>query len=336
MNYTGASCSICGQKFTDTDDVVVCPDCGTPYHRACYKEVGHCTAQELHETGGEWVNPVKPAKKEEAHSGIWPCPNCGLMNSADAERCDNCGFPKALDKRYQQEHEHAQEAQGEHGHSDPYNDPFMDPYSLAYAPIDPNSTIKSVPVKDLMAFTRKNSEYYVRMFKLMAANIGARVFNWSALLFGPFYFLYRKMHRKGVLLLMILLAAYMPKFALIYHLMPQIMESTAQLMSTDLSQMMSYVYNFEGLDFILTLTEFASYIPFVLHIYCGFTANMSYFKHTIESMHELGRQSAGDRGRLEQLILKQGGVSVGSVVLGMAFSAVLFLTISTVIVLKFL
>ncbi len=330
MNYTGASCSICGQKFTDTDDVVVCPDCGTPYHRACYKEVGHCTAQELHESGGEWVNPVKPAKKEEASSGIWPCPQCGLMNSADAERCDNCGFPKALDKRYQreQEHKHEHDAPREQHHSDPYSDPFMDPYTAAYAPIDPNSTIQSVLVKDLLAFTRNNAQYFVRMFKLMASNIGARVFNWSALLFGPFYFLYRKMHRKGILLLMILLAANIPSFALAYHLMPQVL--------ADPSLLETFAFNTDGMDFVMTLSNIASYIPFVLHLYCGFTANMSYFKHTMESMRELAAECGGDRSRMEQLILRKGGVSVGSVILGIVFSAVLFLAISTVIVLRFI
>ena len=28
--YTGNHCPVCEQEFTDNDDIVVCPDCGTP------------------------------------------------------------------------------------------------------------------------------------------------------------------------------------------------------------------------------------------------------------------------------------------------------------------
>ena len=37
--YTGNHCPVCEQEFTDNDDIVVCPDCGTPYHRACWQKV---------------------------------------------------------------------------------------------------------------------------------------------------------------------------------------------------------------------------------------------------------------------------------------------------------
>ncbi|MBQ3919840.1 MAG: hypothetical protein II695_09210, partial [Oscillospiraceae bacterium] len=33
MLYTGHKCMVCGKVFTDDDDVVVCVECGTPYHR---------------------------------------------------------------------------------------------------------------------------------------------------------------------------------------------------------------------------------------------------------------------------------------------------------------
>ena len=35
IDYTGLECPICGEKFTAQDDIVVCPECGAPYHRAC-------------------------------------------------------------------------------------------------------------------------------------------------------------------------------------------------------------------------------------------------------------------------------------------------------------
>lgn len=57
MKYTGIPCAACGKKFTAEDDVVVCPECGTPYHRACYKELGHCVNEARHAEGYVWQPP---------------------------------------------------------------------------------------------------------------------------------------------------------------------------------------------------------------------------------------------------------------------------------------
>ncbi len=31
-DYKGNTCPVCKQKFKEADDIVVCQDCGTPYH----------------------------------------------------------------------------------------------------------------------------------------------------------------------------------------------------------------------------------------------------------------------------------------------------------------
>ena len=33
--YYGCPCEGCGEPLTLKDDIVVCPDCGAPYHRTC-------------------------------------------------------------------------------------------------------------------------------------------------------------------------------------------------------------------------------------------------------------------------------------------------------------
>ena len=30
-DYTGKKCIVCGGVFSENDDIVVCPECGTPY-----------------------------------------------------------------------------------------------------------------------------------------------------------------------------------------------------------------------------------------------------------------------------------------------------------------
>ena len=55
LEYEGQPCMICGRMFGEDDDIVTCPECGTPYHRACYKEAGACINTALHESGGSWA-----------------------------------------------------------------------------------------------------------------------------------------------------------------------------------------------------------------------------------------------------------------------------------------
>ena len=105
MKYTGIPCAACGKKFTAEDDVVVCPECGTPYHRACYKELGHCVNEARHAEGYVW-QPPKAAPgpsvplEEQPHApqnktdgeGYVMCSRCGTVNPAGQERCDLCGY----------------------------------------------------------------------------------------------------------------------------------------------------------------------------------------------------------------------------------------------------
>ena len=62
MDYTGIKCPVCGKAFTKQDDVVVCPECGAPYHRECYRNTGHCIFLEKHEKGKLGSLPRKPVK----------------------------------------------------------------------------------------------------------------------------------------------------------------------------------------------------------------------------------------------------------------------------------
>lgn len=39
FKYEGISCPHCGEKFKPTDEILICPDCGAPYHRRCIEEL---------------------------------------------------------------------------------------------------------------------------------------------------------------------------------------------------------------------------------------------------------------------------------------------------------
>ena len=72
--YTGNHCPVCEQAFTDEDDIVVCPDCGTPYHRACWQKLAYVCTNPEHAAGFEWQPEVDPDADKAAHEAT--CPNC--------------------------------------------------------------------------------------------------------------------------------------------------------------------------------------------------------------------------------------------------------------------
>ena len=80
--WTGCTCSSCN-KTVDGDDVVVCPQCGSPYHRECYEKAGKCVFTDKHGNGFEYKRPEQDIKKR--------CGNCGAENDSDATVCHKCG-----------------------------------------------------------------------------------------------------------------------------------------------------------------------------------------------------------------------------------------------------
>ena len=64
MNFIGEKCVLCGKVFEDSDDVVVCPECGSPHHRECYKKHNRCANIYMHGTGQKWKRTEIPQPVE--------------------------------------------------------------------------------------------------------------------------------------------------------------------------------------------------------------------------------------------------------------------------------
>ena len=88
--YTGKTCVYCEKVFTEDDDIVVCPDCGAPHHRSCYKELGHCALESKHNEKEPWSWGVQ---HEEIIDGDAPmrCPRCATLYKPGTMQCPVCG-----------------------------------------------------------------------------------------------------------------------------------------------------------------------------------------------------------------------------------------------------
>ena len=197
-DYTGCKCPVCQQPFSDGDDVVVCPECGAPYHRACYRKNAGCLFADRHAPGFEW----KPAPGEmpnretaSASQDEIACPACGAMNPAGGLFCESCGAPlRAGGPRYAPGSGPAASGPASYG---PAAGPQGYSYTEARQPapgmLHPDEDLGGVKARDWAAFLGPNAGYYLMNFKRMAVTGQKLAISFSAFFFGPFYFFYRKM-----------------------------------------------------------------------------------------------------------------------------------------------
>lgn len=75
--FEGYICPVCMKKFTETDDIAVCPECGTPHHRECYLNNGKCALEEIH-ADYEWNGILPQSFMESAEAEEQPKPDSAV------------------------------------------------------------------------------------------------------------------------------------------------------------------------------------------------------------------------------------------------------------------
>lgn len=179
MDYIGEKCSACGNEFTPDDDVVVCPDCGSPHHRECWKLENRCANEEYHADGIKWKRISKPVSSEESKI----CPVCHFVNAPDDRRCERCGID--LDNF---------EVLGSEN-TDNGRESFSgeEKITFEFAGFDPNEDMGGVTLKEVSDFVGTNTIYYIPIFKRMK-DFGTKfTLNIACLAFPSLYFANRKM-----------------------------------------------------------------------------------------------------------------------------------------------
>lgn len=221
--YTGNHCPVCEQAFTDTDDIVVCPDCGTPYHRDCWKKIGACMHRSEHAAGFEWQPEVGPDADKAAHEAT--CPNCGTRNTPGAARCSHCGCPLPRSeadsadaaKPEDQVPIYARDPSAVNNRSAAPG-PHIETYSadreggIYRREIGPEDTIDGIKAKDWAAYVGRSPMYYLMQFFRMSITNRKAAVCLSAFLFGPAYLFYRKMWKEGLLTAILTIVLSIPTF----------------------------------------------------------------------------------------------------------------------------
>lgn len=205
--YTGVGCPVCGTEFKEKDDIVVCPVCGAPHHRDCYKKLDKCAYEQNHASGSEWKRPESKAYDNNAENR---CPRCNTKNPVNGVICQVCG--ELLNKKA--------ETQGQQGAASMpggvpfggrfYGDPPFYAYTTPYGGINPEDELDGVSAKDLAIFVGDNSHIFLPKFKDIAFKKTSVTWNWPAFFFGFFYFLYRKCYGVALISAIILIGLSIP------------------------------------------------------------------------------------------------------------------------------
>lgn len=155
-NWVGKICPYCEKRLQESDNVLVCERCGTPYHAACWYEHKGC---KYHDGFGRPYDRSTPPPKEELH-----CPDCGARINAGAQFCSQCGHPIA--------------GRGSSPEGDRQTE---DSYYFYY-------------LLEREYIGVREDEYLDKFSRLRSRNSSIG-WNWCAFLFGPFWFLYRKLYQ---------------------------------------------------------------------------------------------------------------------------------------------
>ena len=272
MKYKGEKCFYCNEVFNDNDDVVVCPKCGTPYHRECYKQAGSCINHHLHELGESWKGTVEqPAEPEKPVIN-----NNDNISDEQAEAFkETLGFD--LTK------------------------PFMG--------LDPDEDFEGAKMNEIFAFVKTNTIYYIPLFKKMKS-MGSKVsFNLSSFLFPYFYFANRKMWLMALVSVFVTLFLQIPSFLIslsdniAYGLLDESMVQYAQSVFHNLLTFIENNYH--------TIEIFAWACNIGIYVFrlamCLF-ANWLYYRFTIKSINKL-KFRFPDTARRMSVISNAGGTN---------------------------
>jgi ribosomal protein L37E len=313
--FIGQKCLICDGVFEKNSDIAVCPECGTPYHRACFKKRGHCINNALHESGGEWI----PDRAESEASAETLCKRCGRQNRAGALFCESCGFPlESFIKTENPEHrERLREnenvnASGFEGISDEL---IMNPGAVNYddplCGFNPEEVFdEDVKLSEIADYVKFNTHYYLPIFKNIKKYGQPLMFNFTALFFPELFFAYRKMplYAVGALLIRMFLA------------IPSFIAQFSQVSFPGLEEITAWAgaFNIESQSF-QTLLFLFSIANLIRMWYFASKANAIYYKKVINSIR-FWRNVYSQRNEFPEyfeninsfdgLLKKKGGTSV--------------------------
>ena len=326
LKYSGYDCPVCNKPFGEGEDIVVCPVCGAPHHRECYKRAGGCGLEANHAKGISWEDHVRSHTRQQSAQGgsssenasygadsntaVQRCPACGSINPADGIFCQVCGT------MMQNRNSAAAGSFGSGAAGTPFQgqapgyqqgaqNPYANAASSPYGGMNPEDHLGEATVKEVATYVGPSSGFYLSRFRLSAANGNRNMsFCWSGFLFGFLYFFYRKVYRVAVPLLIIFLFSLLPSFVYSYEYLRELMVQYGAI-SFPLPVISTPV-----LDQLAVLSNICQIAQFVVAGLMGFTGHKLYLQDINRKIAAVKAENASaPTDQYIRALSKTGGVS---------------------------
>lgn len=175
MDFTKEKCVVCDKYFGEEDDVVVCPECGSPYHRECYNTAGHCINEARHKEGFSYEKHQNPEENSDKTKENKKEKNSIERKAfgSEAELNENEEINKKIEEEEEKRKALFEELTGE-------------------------NVIKEINGKSSIyygAAVGKNQQYYLPRFVYLEKTGKKTMFNFTAFLFPLGWTLYRKIYK---------------------------------------------------------------------------------------------------------------------------------------------
>ncbi len=206
-NYTNKVCPFCKTEFAETDDVVVCSVCDMPHHKDCWVENQGCTTFGCTGTIKTADNSPSPIITNETGYNNAPaqptnnifCTKCGAPNASTYSFCSKCGNKLTPIEQPVTPYVQAQPVIINKGTTFPYqgNNTAGNINTTYTNPQPQQATINShneAIDPDIVQLIGDKSQYYIPAYQKIKTQNNKISWNWASFIFGPSWFMYRKMY----------------------------------------------------------------------------------------------------------------------------------------------
>lgn len=226
--YENEFCPVCKKEFCDGDDIVVCPECGTPHHRECYQLAGKCVNAGLHKAGYDYRKDQKEKSNEIiASNKKYPVTDMPV----------NGGITMSFGTDGDNEILHGSDFTDD----DENNLRPLNPVNIFKVTDSDNTdaiyekdtqTIDGESVADFASAIKVNIPRFINKFKDMEYKNKKASWNWCALFFGPVYLFARKMYKQGLAFICLSLSLLFAGNGLIFKFAPEYAQAVQSLAQT--------------------------------------------------------------------------------------------------------
>lgn len=308
--FEGCSCPVCGQAFKHDDDVVVCPKCGAPHHRECYKTNNVCAFDDKHDEGFIWQKEDYAETQSDSSRNSVRCVFCGTENAPDRLYCSDCNRPLFTSPDYATRANDSSAAnENAASASDTSAGHFF--VSGSEITIPDGETIDDVPIGDIKKFVQNTFFYYIPTFYIMSRQCKKLTLNFAALFLHGLWFISRKMYILGSFLLTAQLAL---QFGIAYlnskyitFIEPAIMQATAENYTTELMKATTDYVTQNPLPAMILIG--LTVLSYCLYAFSGLFANHIYKRNCVKRIKEINA-AASSVDEFNSALEAQGGISI--------------------------